>query len=194
MEKTVLALAGVLLLGACAPVYEGAQTLLGNAATQRGDYQQAILAYNEARSARDSLPWVLYNLGNVYNALGESSAALELWDQVDQALYPELEFRLAFNRGHLLYQKGRYAEAYAEFRRALLLDSRSLDAKRNLELALGKWQAQASAPLGGEGPRRGAASRQVENARAVLDYIRRVEQARLQANRQTDPSPQEADW
>lgn len=199
MEKAVLRnlllLGGgglLLVLGSCAPLVDDTTMLLGNYSYQRGDFQRANLQYLSLLENPQHAPWVLYNLGNVYNALGESSSALEVWDMITGEIYDELEFRLAFNRGHLLYQKGLYQESYNQFKRAIKLRPRSLEAKRNLELTLLKLQALTAAPAsGGE---KSSPSTQPGSGVTMLEYVKQIEGTRWKSNRKVDESTVSRDW
>ena len=109
----------------------------GNYAYSRGEYQDATIRYLEAIDhQRDTRAWAFYNLGNVYYSLGELESALSRWDQA-AAANPgrELSFSIQFNRGIAAYNQGRFDEAFALFREALILQPSSVDAKINLELA-----------------------------------------------------------
>ncbi len=73
----------------------------------------------------------------------------------------------------LLYEQARYQEAYDAFRRALSINSSSIDAKINLEHSLRKItrgrQEQQIEPAAGEGGSSGESER-------ILDYVRRSKQ------------------
>ena len=176
----------------CSELGGGWIVLQGNAAFQRGEFQKASLAYMGVSPQPDSQTVVLYNLGNVDNALGEVNTALSVWKSIKQPGSDELQFRLAFNTGHLLYQRGQYEEAYNEFKAALILKPSNLESKRNLELSLLKIQsfalgltprAQTTAPVA------------KDTDKAMLDYINRLEGSRWKANNQQGASvPSSSDW
>ncbi len=150
-------------------------TLAGNYAYVRGDYVHATINYLHAGAAR-ARSHLAYNLGNTYLALGEVDAGVERLLTVAHEHDRELLWRTAFNLGHARYQAGQYLQAAHHFRDALLLAPASVDAKVNLELALGK--ARATPPRGereAAGP--GAAA---ETAR-ILDFVRRLEAKRRPA-------------
>ena len=164
----------------------------GNAAFQGGDFQKAALHYLAAQGAGDSLDVVNYNLGNVYNALGETNTALAVWGRITQPGSEELAYRLAFNRGYLLYQRGQYDEAFQEFRTALLIKPSSLEAKRNLEICLLKTQN-----FGPALPARAQTNRTDpgETQKALLDYLNRLEGTRWKANNRPDSTvSSSSDW
>jgi tetratricopeptide (TPR) repeat protein len=187
-----LALAALSLVS-CAEWSEGWTVIEGNAAFQRGDFQRSSLAYLAAQQTGMVPDVVAYNLGNVYNALGETNTALAVWGQISQPSSEELAYRLAFNKGYLLYQRGQYEAACQEFRTALLMKPSSLDAKRNLEIALLKTQNFGTAlpvrtPLTDK-------TDPGETQKALLDYINRLEGTRWKANNRPDSTvTSSSDW
>ena len=182
-----------LLAVSCSDWRAGLAVVEGNAAYQRGEFQKAGLAYLSAQGADASSDVVNYNLGNVYNALGETNTSLAVWNRIVRPADEELGFRLAFNKGYLLYQRGQYDEAYQEFRTALLLKPSSLDAKRNLEICLLKTQnfgpALPARARGADHTEPG------ETQKALLDYINRLEGTRWKANNRPDSNASSSsDW
>lgn len=180
-------------LSSCAEASQGWVVMQGNASFQRGEFQKASLSYLAAQEAGLSTDVIDYNLGNVYNALGETNTALAVWARIVQPSSEELAYRLAFNKGYLLYQRGQYAAAAEEFRTALLMKPASLDAKRNLEICLLKTQN-----FGTTLPSRTRAvesSDPGETQRALLDYINRLEGTRWKANNRPDSTVRSSsDW
>lgn len=196
MRRSLFLLAGLVLAAAltsCSEANEGWTVLQGNAAFQRGDFQRASLSYLAAQELGGSLDVVDYNLGNVYNALGETNTALAVWGRITRPSSEELAYRLAFNKGYLLYQRGQYDEACGEFRTALLMKPASLEAKRNLEIALLKTQNFGSAlPVRTRTADRPAPG---EAEKALLDYINRLEGTRWKANNRPEATvTSSSDW
>jgi len=187
------ALIGLLSLASCSEWGDGWDIIQGNAAFQRGEFQKASLGYLAALATGDSRDVVNYNLGNVYNALGETNTALSVWTRIVRPGSEELSYRLAFNKGYLFYQRGQYDQAVQEFRTALLMKPSSLDAKRNLEICLLKTQNFGSAL-----PARTRTSQYAEpgeTQKALLDYINRLEGTRWKANNRPDTTAaSSSDW
>ena len=125
----------ILLTASCSQTVPRAEVLTGNLAYSRGNYQNAIIGYLTAlHSDMPSQDVVKYNLGNVYYALGEGKAAMGEWDRAEKETEDtDILFRIAFNRGLLFYNWGRYQEAYLSFKQALRINPANLDAKINLE-------------------------------------------------------------
>ena len=147
-------------------------TLAGNYAHVRGDYVHATINYLHAGSDAEQ-PHLAYNLGNTYLALGETDAGVERLLSVAHEDDRELLWRTAFNLGHARYRAGHYLQAAHHFRDALLLAPESLDAKVNLELALGR--ARATPP---RGERDATASDAAAQTARILDFVRRLEAER----------------
>jgi len=188
-----LALTAFLLLASCSEATQGWVIMQGNAAFQRGEFQKASLSYLAVQGAGLSLDVISYNLGNVYNALGETNTALAVWSNITRPSSEELAYRLAFNKGYLLYQRGQYEEACREFRTALVMKPSSLDAKRNLEISLLKTQNFGSALP--SRPRAADRTDPGETQKALLDYINRLEGTRWKANNRPDSTVRSSsDW
>jgi Ca-activated chloride channel family protein len=115
----------------------------GNFYQTQGRYDEAISAYLRAREYPEALPYAEYGLGTVYSALEEMPAALVRYEAAGEALgglpiegRRELSYRIAYNRGLVLFWEGDYEGAVRAFREALELEGGRPEAKRNLELAL----------------------------------------------------------
>lgn len=189
---TLLVLVSIVLTS-CSEATQGWVVMQGNASFQRGEFQKASLSYLAAQNAGSPLDVVDYNLGNVYNALGETNTALAVWARITQPSSEELAYRLAFNKGYLLYQRGQYEEACQEFRTALIMKPSSLDAKRNLEISLLKTQNFGSALP--SRPRTAERTDPGETQKALLDYINRLEGTRWKANNRPDTAGHSvSDW
>jgi tetratricopeptide (TPR) repeat protein len=117
--------------------------LSGNLRHGNGDYGKATVAYLNAleRAGDDAAPYVMYDLANVYAALGEPAAARDTIGRALDGEGKELLFRARFNLGTLEYEQGRFEEAARSFAEALRSKPADVDAKVNLELALRKVQA-----------------------------------------------------
>lgn len=215
MERPILRIVGLITLVAslasCGGYGPILRTMRGNLAYDRGEYQTALIHYMSALE-EESGAWIRFNIGNVYFALGEQEAALQVWQEArDQLASDEdklagtdvdLVYAASYNRGVLLYQQGRYRQAYDEFRYALSVNTRSRATKANLELALRKLQAAEAAAAGGE-PSPGGVSDTAAQAEGqdpgeqtlrILEYVRRKEARQWFANRDTEQQQQSQDW
>lgn len=173
-------------LGSCGAYSEHLLVMRANYSVSRGEYQNAIVDYLRAAESGTYNAWLAYNLGNVYHYLGESSAALDMWDVAQRSDVNDLLFGSAFNRGVYLFDRGRFAEAFEQFRYSLTLDPTNVAAKLNLELTLDMLRAEEDLSAGQSGSaERPRAAADAGGATRVLDYIRRVEEQRWRANAET---------
>lgn len=179
MEKKIIARFSIVLL--CLPLFfscvestPAVAVLYGNFSYGKGEYQKAILNYINAQdTAKSGLDVVIYNLGNVYYALGEGEAALQAWT-VAENITGEVDilFRIAFNQGVLYYKWGRYDEAYRSFRRALTLNPSDIDSKINLEDSFSRIRSEIPQSNSSVDSKKNQESREKNH---LLDYIKRKE-------------------
>jgi tetratricopeptide (TPR) repeat protein len=154
----------------------------------RGQYQEAIVSYMRSLESDTYAHWVQYNLGNAYHSLGEVEAAASIWDKAAQTTDRFLQFHVAYNKGSLYYEMGKYQEAYEEFKHALRLDPSAVDAKINLELSLRKMNSG-----GGGQPQTGGPPPAGEDTGRILDYVKRREGTKWKASEEIS-HPGVDDW
>ncbi|MCL1818154.1 MAG: tetratricopeptide repeat protein [Spirochaetaceae bacterium] len=176
-----------LLFAGCGSVY--VEVTQGNYHYGRGSYQKAIVSYLRALETEKYTEWVEYNLGNAYNSLGETQAALAVWEKAGLTQDPDLQFHIAYNKGCLYYELGKYREACGEFRHALRLEPSAVDAKINLELSLRKMASggEPASQMKAEGQGAG------DEGGRILDYVKRKEGTKWTASDHIDDSDSE-DW
>lgn len=185
------------MLSSCGIAEPHVSVMRGNYAFGQGRFQAATVAYLHALEREQYREWISFNLGNVYHSLGESESALGMWQMARAADSETLLFGVHYNTGLLLYEAGRYREAYEEFVSALRLNPASIAAKINLELALERVQAAEAVGA----PRR---SEQVERpeqvpeasdeSRRILEHIRRREEQRWFAVEEIPEEERPRDW
>jgi tetratricopeptide (TPR) repeat protein len=168
--------------------------LRGNYAFGRGQYQTATVHYLTADVREEYKPWISYNLGNVYYALGEMEAASGEWEQALDDATAQIRFGVHFNRGVLSYELGRYETAYSEFRQALEIDGSSVDAKVNLELSLQKLEATRKLSPGRPSVTVSPDQEMGTQSGRILEYVRRKERQRWFADDRTQPDSAVNDW
>ena len=129
----------------------------------------------------------------VYYALGETLPAKEEWENAEKTENIYLLSKIYFNKGIYFYEKGNYEESYNYFKKALKINPSNIDIKINLELSLKKMNsdnkkntksnqdAKKNTPLGNE-------------ARRVLDYVKRREINKWASNRNLLKSDIKNDW
>lgn len=156
-----------------------------------GEYQDANRRLIELRDAPGFEPWISYNLGTVYYALGEPAAAAEAWEETGFASARDLAFRVEFNMGVIEYERGAYDAAYERFRHALELDPSSVEAKVNLELAFERMERRG--PSGGENVEQPDRPAEPEDepgpeVRRLLQYVERLERDAWSSTERIEPA------
>lgn len=199
MAKPILSISAVaaviLLLSACDISSPHISVLRGNHAFEQGNYQAATVHYLEHWENETYDPWIAYNLGNVYHFLGEFDAAGEMWRAAGEEEDEGLRFAVAFNTGVMAYELAQYNRAYTLFREALVIDSSSVAAKRNLELALRKLEAgEGIDERGTPGEQEQAQDELSSDAVRILEYVRRKEGVQWVAPEQQQPTQSGRDW
>ena len=142
MKKPVYLLILLTLLMGCSKVEPYYRVAQGARAYANGDYYRANIAYIEASKSLEYEHWTSYNLGTVYYALGEIGSAESEWQVAKGTLDDELGYRVFFNHGVLLFERGEYTQAYDNFRNALEIRPSGIEAKINLELTMEKMKAR----------------------------------------------------
>lgn len=166
----------LLFLSGCNAIERHFLVAKGNYDYSRGEYQQANIAYLRACGDGEYQRLLAYNLGNTYSVLGEAEAALEEWEISGESREEEVAFRTHFNTGCLLYDLGRYSEAYTEFREALELDPASREAKINLEYSLLKLHGANDTPTVSQAEEQDRDAPEInEESNRILEYVRRKE-------------------
>ncbi|MFO7850303.1 MAG: tetratricopeptide repeat protein, partial [Spirochaetia bacterium] len=118
------------------------------------------------------LPWIYYNLGNVYHSLGEADAALNEWERAEDSDDEELMYKVAFNRGVVFYERGEYQNAYDSFRRALRFSPDDIEAKVNMEYTLRK-QAMSDSDEKTQTSDSGDKPKASSESMRILEYVKR---------------------
>ncbi|MBN2738247.1 MAG: tetratricopeptide repeat protein [Spirochaetales bacterium] len=108
----------------------------GNAKFATGNYNEATISYLKARKITQNHPLIDYNIGNVYYALGETSASIAELQSASSSHDTELRYRGHFNLGIINFEQNRFLEAISHFIDALRIKPKDIDAKVNLELAI----------------------------------------------------------
>ncbi len=136
------------LFTSCSTHFDGSvQILEGTWSWYKHKYSSATASFyramNQAKSCEDEglLSYAVYNLGVTYlmqNEDGSSLLRLAEIDAIGENAPQELRFRSWYNRGILAYRRGDYDEAARNFREALKIDGKRVNAKINLELSLRK--------------------------------------------------------
>ena len=114
--KKVLLILCIPILAGCTRLTPYLKVATGNHKFSNGDYQAANIAFIDAGKNGTYEHWISYNLGAVYYALGEVAAAETEWQIATGTQNETLAYKVHFNYGVLLFERGLYAEAYEKFR------------------------------------------------------------------------------
>lgn len=145
-----------LLLGA-ASVFSGDRRAAkdGAAAFKNRDYRASAEKFGEASRRNPSDPLWRLGAGSAKAAAGNADAAADL-DAASKSSDPKVSSTAQYQLGTLALSAKNYAEAAERLRRALMIDPKLADAKRNLEIALANLktpppkQKQKPSPKKGE--------------------------------------------
>ncbi|SFJ37313.1 tetratricopeptide repeat protein [Planctomicrobium piriforme] len=111
-----------------------AYQLRGIAWMSHEQWAKAAQDFEKAYDLGESSTNLHYNLGNCYERLGETAAALEEYDSILKT-YPD-EFPTALARGNLLLQQDQFAAALRDLDLAVGLDAKSAEAHNSRGIAL----------------------------------------------------------
>jgi tetratricopeptide (TPR) repeat protein len=187
----------ILLLSFCScgfnePVFD---VLDGNYRYLRGDYTGATISYIKALEKKRYQEWISYNLGNVYNALGETDVALEELLDATSGQESELLFRSHFNIASIYFELGNYEKAVFHFRHSLQAKQNSIDAKINLELSIEKMEKENALDKRKEQRIEKRKELVTEQLNTILDYAQQKEAAVWKLIKVTEKEEEaEEDW
>lgn len=133
----------LLLFTSCTEHFEQSFSILqGTLAWYQHDYQKAEMQFlktlQDSKNSEDKelSQYAIYGLGASYVMQNEEASAIERLESISPDADPALRFASAYNLGVLSYSVGNYNQAVESFKKALLIDSTSVNAKINLELAV----------------------------------------------------------
>jgi Ca-activated chloride channel family protein len=172
-----LCLIFTLFLCACSNLSGKLLIMQANFHNSRGSYTEAISSYMKAHEYPDTAPYAEYGLGTVYFTLGEEKAARERFAEAERMLEVlgpaagrELQYRIHYNTGIVLFSGGNFSGAVESFRSALKIDGGKKEAKRNLELSIRSLERENRS---GGGKNDGQS--ESESRSAIFEYIQQKE-------------------
>ncbi|MCQ2576371.1 MAG: VWA domain-containing protein [Treponema sp.] len=121
-------------------------TLKGTLSFHQQNYSHSVSCYlkvvNEAGEEENQrlLDYALYNLGTAYSKMGEEAAAMERYGQISENAPETIKYSAFYNAGVIAHKNGDYELAYDYFKKALEVDSTSIESKINMELSLQQAQ------------------------------------------------------
>jgi len=116
----------------------------GNRLLKQGETDRALQRYNEAKVERPDRPEVDYNIANVYHLEGKLDSAANEYQNALSTLTGPVAPAASYNLGNTYFRMQKYGPAIEAYKRALIENPGDLDAKHNLELALGRMQADST--------------------------------------------------
>ncbi|MFP4508942.1 MAG: tetratricopeptide repeat protein [Spirochaetota bacterium] len=187
MAKSVLIVLLSLVLTGCGLTSRHFGIAYGNFEFSQGRFSQAADRYARVHAAtedNDLDQLISYNTASVRYAIGDVDSAVSYWTSSEESEDALVRFRSAYNLGVLLFQQGRYRQAYEQFRSALRIEPGDADTQHNLELAFNRWQNTSQSQSEGATESRETLS---PDAEGLLEEIRRrnADQFRVR----TDPTP-----
>ncbi|MGC4116691.1 MAG: tetratricopeptide repeat protein [Myxococcales bacterium] len=124
----------------------------GTDAYQKGDYEAALKAYEQAERELPDSPELQYNLGDVYMKLKRADDAKRAYETALKKAPDSLKSRDYFNLGNALAELNQKDDAVSAYRQALKVDPKNEPARRNLELLLrNKNEKKNPSPTQGDG-------------------------------------------
>ncbi len=136
--RWVFILSFVFLCAACG-INVAERNTAGNRAYHRGNYDDAIRAYQIAQVEAPDRPEAYYNVASALVAIddlqGAEAALIQALETADESMRVEAYFNL----GNVYYYMGQYGQAVEAYQKALLIDPEDADARYNLEITLLRW-------------------------------------------------------
>ncbi len=160
------------LLSGCANTKEYYYFFRGNRSYVRGSYSEALRYYLLANANEN--PFVMYNLGLVYVALGELESAHHAWHIAESSSNSVLTARAFFNNGILYYQEAEFTKAYESFKEAIQRNPVDIETKRYLEQAYQRISNDEQLPESEI-----SVSQETKEYARILDYIQRIEMSQF---------------
>jgi Ca-activated chloride channel homolog len=147
----------------------------GNRLYRAGKYEEAVAAYEIALRKGEDSAELHYNLGTALLRIGRHDEAQKHFERALMARDASLRQRTYFNEGYRTLVQGRAGGENAEpaldaainnYKHALRLDPKDMDAKWNLELAMReKEQQKQKSPQGGQDQPQNSGQDDQQNAR-----------------------------
>lgn len=192
------------ILGGCSLPLEGKTPDLigifsGVLAWGRQDWPSSISSFMETSIRSESEgntilhDYAEYGLASVYLSQDELSASDERLSRIDTDSSAELGAAVWYQRGVIAYRKGSFKAAADCFKHSLEQDSRSLDAKINLELSRRSQTESTSssqASASGIDEQKGSATQ----ADTIFNLIRKKEQDRWKNQAEQETEAESADY
>ncbi len=114
----------------------------GNEAFEKGDFEKAVVYYQQAIADDPQNPVAYFNLGDAYYRLKNFPEAAKAFEQATISEDARLKQWAYYNLGNTYFQMQQYQKAVNYYQKALQLNPQDFDSKFNLELALQRLREQ----------------------------------------------------
>lgn len=125
---------GCMVLTACAPSHD--LNNRANAALNQNRSDEAIAHFNSVMALQPDAPIPYYNAALAYRADESPDRAAQALEQALESADETLRQQTYYNLGVVYFEMGRFGDAAAAFREALILDPTDSQARYNYELAM----------------------------------------------------------
>ena len=181
-------------LNSCSATIEQETFILqGSFFWHQGNYQKAEIKFletlSQANNSNNKLleQYAILGLGSSYAMQNEEIAAYSRLTSISEDSPDAIKFSSNYNMGVLAFSQGDYKQATEYFKKALLIDSTSVDAKINYELSLKQEQKEIQ---GSENREKTASAAQKTVLKDTLFSIIRENDQNIWKNHQKEQSPQ----
>jgi len=181
-------------LNSCSATIEQETYILqGSFFWHQGNYQKAEIKFletlSQANNSNNKLleQYAILGLGSSYAMQNEEIAAYSRLTSISEDSPDAIKFSSNYNMGVLAFSQGDYKQATEYFKKALLIDSTSVDAKINYELSLKQEQKEIQ---GSENREKTASAAQKTVLKDTLFSIIRENDQNIWKNHQKEQSPQ----
>ena len=121
---------------------ETAEILKGTVSYHKKNYRSAVASFTQAADSATEknneifLNFALYDLGTAYTMLGENESAMEKFNSIAEDAPDSVRYAAFYNAGVIAHRNSDFDEAQKYFRKALEINSSSIEAKINFELSM----------------------------------------------------------
>ena len=121
---------------------ETIEILKGTVSYHKKNYRSAVADFAQAaelsteKNNAQFLSFALYDLGTAYSMLGENESAMEKFNSISEDAPDSVRYAAFYNAGVIAHRNSDFDEAQKYFRKALEINSTSIEAKINFELSM----------------------------------------------------------
>lgn len=184
----------ILCVVSCSSSWSGTMKVFHGAIQWRGGgYQQAeqsfLSAYETARKQRNAAlaEYALFGIAASQLAQGSNAAAAEKFLALAETAPDKVKFAAFYNSGVIASNAGDYDKAADFFKKALLVNSASIDAKLNLEIAQSLYEEGARKARQDVIPASDKKENLSDAARQIFSYLYTIDEGQWKTNQNGEP-------